>query len=448
MDIARLNLSHGTHSEHQARLQHLRTATAETGRTVGTLADLQGPKIRLTKFATGPVLLEPDDHFTITTQETNGDHTHCGTTHHALHTDVAPGNHILIDDGNVVLQVTAIEGPRVHTRVLTGGMISDHKPLNVPGVPLTVPTLTKKDAEDLRWALREGIDLVALSYVRDPHDTVDAHRIMREESIHRPLLAKIEKPDAANQLRDILATFDGLLIARGDLGVEMPIETIPAVQKRAIKLARRNAKPVIVATQMLESMVDHPRPTRAEASDVANAVMDGTDAVMLSAETSIGKHPTQAVATMSRIIVAAEEDQLAQGLPPLSTTSKPRTHAGAVARAAAELGDFLGASYLVAFTQSGDTARRLARYRSPIPLLAFTPDPATHGQLNLTWGIETFLGPEVETTDEMVNQVDEHLLRIARCKRGDTVIITAGSPPGVPGTTNLVRVHHIGEADH
>lgn len=448
IDIARLNLSHGTHAEHQARLRHLRTAMVETGRTVGTLADLQGPRIRLATFASGPVLLEVDDEFTITTRETEGDHTRCGTTHHALHADVSEGDRILVDDGQVTLRVIAVEGPEVHTRVLTGGIVSDHKRLNIPGVPLTVPVLTKKDTDDLRWALHEGIDLVALSCVRGPDDIRDVHQVMREESIHRPVLAKIEKPDAAGALQEVLATFDGLLIARGDLGVEMPLEAVPTVQKRAIKLARRNAKPVIVATQMLESMVENSRPTRAEASDVANAVMDGTDAVMLSAETSIGKHPTAAVTTMSRIVAAAEEDQLAQGLPPLGRTGKPRTHAGAVARAAAELGDFLDASYLIAFTQSGDTARRLARYRSPIPLLAFTPDPATYGQLNLTWGIETFLGPQVRTTDEMVKQVDEHLLRIARCQKGDTVIITSGSPPGVPGTTNLVRVHHVGEADH
>jgi pyruvate kinase len=248
-------------------------------------------------------------------------------------------------------------------------------------------------------------------------------------------------------LDEIVDAFDGIMVARGDLGVEMPLEAVPLVQKRAVKLARRNAKPVIVATQMLDSMIDNSRPTRAEASDVANAVIDGTDAVMLSGETSVGKYPIQTVKTMARIVAAAEADILAAGLPPLTESNKPRTQGGAVARAAAEMGDFLGASYLVAFTQSGDTVRRLSRYRSPIPVLAFTPEPATRSQLNLTWGVETFLGPMVQTTDEMVQQVDEELLRIGRCKRGDTVVITAGSPPGMPGTTNMVRVHHIGEDD-
>jgi pyruvate kinase len=225
----------------------------------------------------------------------------------------------------------------------------------------------------------------------------------------------------------------------------MPLESVPMVQKRAVTLARRNAKPVIVATQMLDSMIESSRPTRAEASDVANAVMDGTDAVMLSGETSVGKYPVETVKTMGRIVAAAEEDMLSQGLRPLSEDGKPRTQGGAVARAAAEMGDFLGAKFLVAFTQSGDTVRRLSRYRSPIPVLAFTPDPATRAQLNLTWGVETFLGPTVQSTDEMVEQVDEQLLRIGRCEEGDKVIITAGSPPGVPGTTNMVRVHRIGE---
>jgi pyruvate kinase len=237
------------------------------------------------------------------------------------------------------------------------------------------------------------------------------------------------------------------MVARGDLGVEMPLEQVPIVQKRAIKLAKRNAKPVIVATQMLDSMIDNARPTRAEASDVANAVIDGTDAVMLSGETSVGKHPVETVRTMARIVEAAEEDILAKGLPPLTERNKPRTQGGAVARAAAEMGDFLGARFLVAFTQSGDTARRLSRYRSPIPLLAFTPDQATRSQLSLTWGVETFLGPSVDSTDAMVDQVDELLLRYGRCRQGDTVVITAGSPPGVSGSTNMVRVHHIGEDD-
>ncbi|MFE7315042.1 pyruvate kinase [Streptomyces sp. NPDC057555] len=448
MDIARFNLSHGTYADHEARFDRVRKASEESHRSVGILADLQGPKIRLGRFREGPVLLERDDAFTITVEDgIEGDRQTCGTTYTGLAADVTPGERILVDDGKVTLEVTAVDGPRVHTTVIEGGMVSDHKGLNLPGVAVSVPALSEKDQDDLRWALRYGADVIALSFVRSGRDIHDVHRIMREENRFLPVIAKVEKPQAVDNIDDIVAAFDGIMVARGDLGVEMPLETVPIVQKRAVKLAKRNAKPVIVATQMLDSMIDNSRPTRAEASDVANAVIDGTDAVMLSGETSVGKFPTETVRTMSRIVEAAEEDILAKGLPPLTERSKPRTQGGAVARAAAEMGDFLGAKFLVAFTQSGDTVRRLSRYRSPIPLLAFTPDPATRSQLNLTWGVETFLGPTVNSTDEMVAQVDEQLLKIGRCRKGDLVIITAGSPPGVPGSTNLVRVHRIGEAD-
>ncbi|MEU4654232.1 pyruvate kinase [Streptomyces sp. NPDC023723] len=446
MDIARCNLSHGGHAEHEERYRRVRKASDETGRSVGLLADLQGPKIRLGTFTEGPVLLERDDTFTITVEDgAQGDRTGCGTTYAGLAADVTPGERILVDDGKVCLQVTAVDGPRVHTRVVEGGMVSDHKGLNLPGVAVSVPALAKKDEDDLRWALRTGFDVIALSFVRSGRDIRDVHRIMDEEGRRLPVIAKVEKPQAVEDLDGIVAAFDGIMVARGDLGVEMPLEQVPIVQKRAVALAKRNAKPVIVATQMLDSMIDNSRPTRAEASDVANAVLDGTDAVMLSGETSVGKHPVETVRTMSRIVEAAEEDLLAGGLPPLTDHTKPRTQGGAVARAAAEIGDFLGARFLVAFTQSGDTARRLSRYRSPIPLLAFTPEPATRSQLNLTWGVETFLGPHVDSTDAMVAQVDELLLRYGRCAQGDVVIITAGSPPGVSGTTNMVRVHRIGE---
>ncbi|MFD4787592.1 pyruvate kinase [Streptomyces sp. NPDC058459] len=446
MDVARFNLSHGTQAEHEARYQRVRQAADETGRSVGMLADLQGPKIRLGTFAEGPVLLERDDTFTITVEEgVQGDRHRCGTTYAGLAEDVRPGERVLIDDGRVCLEVTAVDGPRVRTRVLEGGMISDHKGLNLPGVAVSVPALSKKDQDDLRWALRTGFDVIALSFVRSGRDAAEVHRIMAEEGRRLPVIAKVEKPQAVENIEDVVDAFDGLMVARGDLGVELPLEQVPIVQKRAVKLAKRNAKPVIVATQMLESMIDSARPTRAEASDVANAVLDGADAVMLSGETSVGRYPVETVCTMAKIVAAAEEEMLAKGLPPLTERNKPRTQGGAVARAAAEMGDFLGARFLVAFTRSGDTARRLSRYRSPIPVLAFTPEPATRSQLSLTWGVETFLGPHVDSTDAMVDQVDELLLKYARCEKGDTVVITAGSPPGEPGTTNLVRVHRIAE---
>ncbi|MFC9928105.1 pyruvate kinase [Streptomyces sp. NPDC127190] len=448
MDVARFNLSHGTYAEHEERYQRVRKAADETGRSVGILADLQGPKIRLGRFREGPVLLERGDTFTITVEEgVEGDRHQVGTTYAGLAADVTPGERVLVDDGKVCLEVTAVDGPRVRTVVVEGGMVSDHKGLNLPGVAVSVPALSPKDEDDLRWALRTGFDVIALSFVRSGDDARDVQRIMAEEGRRLPVIAKIEKPQAVADLDSIVAAFDGLMVARGDLGVEMPLEQVPIVQKRAVKLARRNAKPVIVATQMLDSMIENSRPTRAEASDVANAVLDGADAVMLSGETSVGKYPVETVRTMAKIVEAAEEDMLAAGLPPLTERNKPRTQGGAVARAAAEMGDFLGARFLVAFTQSGDTARRLSRYRSPIPLLAFTPEPATRSQLSLTWGAETFLGPHVDSTDAMVAQVDELLLRYGRCRKGDVVVITAGSPPGVSGSTNMVRVHHIGEDD-
>jgi pyruvate kinase len=280
--------------------------------------------------------------------------------------------------------------------------------------------------------------------VRDARDVRDVHRVMDEEGRRLPVIAKVEKPQAVDNMEDVVAAFDAVMVARGDLAVEYPLEKVPVVQKRLVELCRRNAKPVIVATQMMESMIHASRPTRAEASDVANAVLDGADAVMLSAESSVGKYPIETVKTMSRIVAAAEEELLKRGLAPLAPGKKPRTQGGAVARAAAELADFLDAKTLVAFTKSGDTARRLARYRVPVPVLAFTSDAATRNQLTLTWGVQTHLVAHVDHTDAMVDLVDTEMLKLSDYGRGDTVIITAGSPPGVPGTTNLVRVHHLG----
>jgi pyruvate kinase len=323
-----------------------------------------------------------------------------------------------------------------------GGVLSDHKGINLPGVAVSVAALTEKDVADLRWALDLRADLVALSFVRSAADVEGVHRIMDSYGARVPVLAKIEKPQAVERLEEIVDAFDGIMVARGDLGVELPLERVPLVQKRAVDLALRSAKPVIVATQMLESMISAPRPTRAEASDVANAVLDGADALMLSAETSVGAYPIASAETMVRIISTVEADTLT-GL--ALSSSPPRTMGGAIARAAAEVGQHVDAKYLIAFTQTGDTARRLARYRSPIPLLAFTPVPGVRSQLALTWGVETFLVSEVEHTDEMVAQVEKELLGNGRCQVGDRVVIVAGSPPGIPGSTNAMRVHRMGD---
>ncbi|QKW09248.1 pyruvate kinase [Streptomyces sp. NA04227] len=444
MNVARFNMSHGTHADHEARYHRLREAAADTGRAVGVLADLQGPKIRLETFAEGPVELERGDEFTITTEDVPGDKSICGTTYKGLPGDVSKGDTVLINDGNVELKVTGVEGPRVTTIVIEGGVISDHKGINLPGAAVNVPALSGKDIEDLRFALRMGCDLVALSFVRDADDVKDVHKIMDEEGHRVPVIAKVEKPQAVANMEDVVRAFDGVMVARGDLAVEYPLEKVPMVQKRLVELCRRNAKPVIVATQMMESMITNSRPTRAEASDVANAILDGADAVMLSAESSVGAYPIETVKTMSKIVAAAEEELLSKGLQPLVPGKKPRTQGGSVARAACEIADFLGGRGLVGFTKSGDTARRLSRYRAAQPILAFTTEESTRNQLTLSWGVESFVVPHVETTDAMVQLVDAELVKLNRFNDGDTVIMTAGSPPGVPGTTNMVLVHHLG----
>ncbi len=442
MDVARLNLSHGSYDEHQARYEAVRRASDETGRAVAVLVDLQGPKIRLGNFASGPVLLEEGATFTVTAEEVPGDVSICSTTYKGLPGDVTVGDAILVDDGKVVLKVTAVDGPRVVTQVEVGGMVSNHKGLNLPGVAVSVPAMSDKDEADLRWALHLRADMIALSFVRSAKDIEDVHRIMDEEGVRLPVIAKVEKPQAVDNLEEIVQAFDAIMVARGDLGVELPLEQVPMVQKRCITLARRQAKPVIVATQVLESMIQLPRPTRAEASDCANAVLDGADAIMLSAETSVGKYALEAVRTMARIITVTEEQGLARIAP---MDSKPSTKGGAVTFAAVQIADLLDVKYLVAFTQSGDSARRMSRLRNGVPLVAFTPDPSTRSQLALSWGVETFLTEVVAHTDDMVAQVDEALVSLGRCAPGDLVVIVAGSPPGTPGSLNTVRVHRLGD---
>jgi pyruvate kinase len=443
MDVARLNLSHGSYPEHELRYQRVRQVAKAAGRPVAILADLQGPKIRLGRFADGPYELAVDDIFTITTDEVVGTKEIVSTTYKGLTGDVAPGDRILIDDGRVGLEVLEVSGPKVKTRCIEAGPVSNNKGLNLPGVAVSVPALSEKDENDLRWALRIGVDWVALSFVRSAEDIEGVHRIMDEEGIRVPVMAKIEKPQAVTNLVGIVAAFDGIMVARGDLGVELPIENVPIVQKQCVSLARDNAKPVIVATQMLDSMMTASRPTRAEVTDCANAVLDGADALMLSGETSIGSHAVEAVATMSRIIEKIEADAL-DLVPKLKHA--PRTKGGAITKAAVEVGEMVGAKFLVAFTQSGDSARRMSRLRSALPILALTPEPGTFNRMALTWGVEPMLVKPVGHTDEMVKQVDTALIASGRAEIGDLIMIVAGSPPGIPGSTNAMRVHRIGDA--
>lgn len=443
MDMARLNMSHGTHEEHYERYLNVRRAGDETGRAVGVMADLQGPKIRLGKFAE-PVELEKGAQFVITTDDIPGTAERASTTHKGLPGDVSVGDEVLIDDGKVIVNVVDVTGNEVTTVVQVPGTVSSHKGLNLPGVPVSVPAMSEKDEEDLRWALEIGVDIVALSFVRSPDDRDSVDAVMDDVGRHVPVIAKLEKPQAIDNLEAIVQRFEVVMVARGDLGVEMPLEVVPLVQKRAVQCARENARPVIVATQVLESMVSAPRPTRAEVSDAANAIIDGADALMLSGETSTGDFPVEAVQVMSAIIENTEREGLERIAP---IKGRPNSRSGAITRAAADIAESLDVKALVTFTTAGGSPRRMARLRPKTPMLAFTPSDAVRSRMALVWGVETFIVPEVSTTDEMMAQVEAMLLKIGRVQDGDLVIICAGSPPGVPGTTNSMRVHTIGEAE-
>ena len=443
MNMARLNLSHGSYEEHQSRLDAVRNAAKKADVPVAILVDLQGPKIRLARFAHGPHDLSRGDVFTITIDDIEGTKDRVGTTYKGLPGDCKPGDRILIDDGKVTVEVTSVTTTDVITKVIEPGAVSNNKGINLPGVAVSVPALSEKDIEDLRWGLKAGADFIALSFVRSADDITDVHRIMDEEGIRIPVIAKIEKPQAVANLQGIVSAFDGIMVARGDLGVELPIEDVPLVQKHCIELARDAAKPVIVATQMLDSMITNSRPTRAEATDCANAVLDGADALMLSGETSVGDFAIEAVETMARIIQKTEEGGLERIRPMINS---PRTKGGAITKAATEVGAIVEAKYLVTFTQSGDTARRMSRLRSPIPILALTPEVGTYNRLALTWGVEPMITEMVKHTDDMVKLVDTVLIDSARAKKGENVMIVAGSPPGIPGSTNAMRVHIVGDA--
>ena len=443
MNMARLNLSHGKTSDHEKSLAMVRDAAASAGKTIAVLADLQGPKIRLTRFSDGPHELARGDIFTITTDDVEGSKERVGTTYKGLPGDCRKGDRILIDDGKVTVEVIEVSHNDVTTRVIEPGIVSNNKGINLPGVAVSVPALSDKDREDLRWALKAGVDFIAMSFVRSASDIIDVHAIMDEVGVRIPIIAKIEKPQAVTNLEEIIEVFDGIMVARGDLGVELPIEDVPMVQKRCVRLARDAAKPVIVATQMLESMITNSRPTRAEATDCANAVLDGADALMLSGETSVGEFPLESVATMARIIEKTEVEAL-ELIRPL--THDPKTKGGAITKAAVEVGAIVDAKFLVAFTQSGDSARRMSRLRSPIPILALTPEIGTCNRLALSWGVESMVTTVVEHTDEMVKQIDSFLIESKRASVGENIIIVAGSPPGIPGSTNAMRVHRIGDA--
>jgi len=443
MNMARLNLSHGSYDEHQARLDAVRNAAKAANVPVAILVDLQGPKIRLGRFADGPHELTRGDIFTITTDDIQGTKERVSTTFKELPKDCKPGDRLLIDDGKVTVEVIEVKGNDVVTKCIEPGTVSNNKGINLPGVAVSVPALSEKDIDDLRWGLKAGADYIALSFVRNAADIKDVHKVMDEVGFRIPVIAKIEKPQAVANLEEIIEAFDGIMVARGDLGVELPIEEVPLVQKRCVALARAAAKPVIVATQMLDSMITNSSPTRAEATDCANAVLDGADALMLSGETSVGEFAIESVKTMARIIVHTEMkalDRIAK------LDAKPSTKSGAITKAATEVGNIVNAKYLVAFTESGESARRMAMFRNEIPILALTPVQGTFNRLALSWGVEPGIVAPVSHTDDMVKQVDQWLISHGEAQVGDTVVIVAGAPPGIPGSTNALRVHVIGDA--
>jgi pyruvate kinase len=442
MDVARLNFSHGTHEEHAANIALLRVAALEQGKTISILADLQGPKIRTGALAgSQPVYLSAGQQFVITTARILGDSTRVNTTFTPLPREVHKGDRILLSDGLIELRVTQVRGREVICKVVNGGALGENKGINLPGIRLRVPALTPKDKEDLKFALKHDADYIAVSFVRRPEDVLQAKTLIRKAGKDTPVIAKLEKPEAIENLDAILRAADGVMVARGDLGVEMRPERVPVVQKTIIARAREFRRPVITATQMLESMTGNPRPTRAEASDVANAIFDGSDAVMLSAETASGKYPVDAVEMMARIIEEAEKSITEFPRPSMQEQLKvPETVAELVCHASRELHMKL----IAVFTHSGFTARLVSRYRPLVPIIAFSPEAATRRRMALIWGVMPAEIKNLHKIDSLAAISEKRLLEEKLVRKGDVIGIVAGTPMGIRGTTNFMKFHVIG----
>lgn len=441
VDVFRLNASHGVQDEQSARIDAVRAAARKNGVHAGILLDLQGPKIRLGRFANGGCILETGTQFTITTETVLGSPERASTGYARFAHDVEAGNRILLADGAIELRALQSDGISVRTEVVYGGPVSDHKGINLPGVKVSIPSLTEKDLADLHFGLNAGVDLIALSFVRSAADVQQ----LRDRLGGRPvsIVAKIEKPEGWENIESVLDVSDGVMVARGDLGVETALEKVPRIQKSIIRRARRKGRFVITATQMLESMIENPSPTRAEVSDVANAIYDGTDAVMLSAETSIGKYPVEAVRFMARIAAEADASIRNKGYqepPHGSHPSSAEVLADAAHRAARDS----GAAAIVVFTSRGSSARLVSRYRPPVGVYAITPHDTTARQLSVSYGVIALLAPDVSNTDEMLAQMDRVLIEGGFLKKGELVVFVAGQPVGRPGTTNLMKLHHVG----
>lgn len=445
VNVFRLNFSHGDHQVHRQTVANIRTASEELGLPVGILQDLQGPKIRVMRFESGKVNLEAGARFDLTTTDDSpGDDSRVGVTYKGLVNDVKVGDTLLLDDGRLDLRVTGLDGGTIKTEVVVGGPLSDNKGINIPGADLSIPALTDKDVQDLKFGAELDVDWVAISFVRNRDDLLLARHYLARAGSHAKLMAKIEKPSAVDRFSEILAEVDGVMVARGDLGVEMPPEKVPLIQKDLIRACVEAGKPVVTATQMLESMIHNPTPTRAEASDVANAIYDGTDAVMLSAETAVGSYPVEAVSMMDRIARAVESDDdfhdKFRDLRPMADASIP----DAVAIAAVEMTHNLDARLIVTFTASGNTVLRVSRNRPPTPVLAITPNPRALRQLMVVWGVVPYLSDDIHDTDEMVRVAKDAINDLKLLKADERFIITAGVPFGTRGTTNLIRVERHG----
>jgi len=441
VDVFRLNASHGEHADHKARIEAVRATAREAGAMPAILLDLQGPKIRLGRIENKECVLHKGQTFTITTEKLLGNCELASTGYTNFARDVKPGDRVLIADGSVELRAIASDEVSVRTEVIVGGRIADHKGINLPGVKVSIPSLTEKDLGDLHFGLTNGVDIVALSFVRSAGDVEQ----LRDRLGGRPvsIVAKIEKPEGWENIEPILNVTDGVMVARGDLGVETALEKVPRIQKSIIRRARRKGRFVITATQMLESMIENPTPTRAEVSDVANAIYDGTDAVMLSAETSTGKYPVEAVRFMSRIAAEAEDSIRKKGYqdPPHAPQPKnPEILADAAYHAARES----HAAAIVVFTSRGSSARLVSRYRPPVAIYAITPHDTTARQLSVNYGVTAVLAPDVSSTDEMLAQMDRVMVEGGYLRKGELVVFLAGQPVGRPGTTNLMKLHRIG----
>jgi pyruvate kinase len=448
MDVARLNFSHGTHAEHAEVIRRIREGEARWGRPIAILQDLQGPKIRLGTFGPGGggrVDLQPGQPFTLTTRSVVGTAAQASVSHPDYLRQVRPGDQIWLDDGMIQLRAESTTPDEVHCLVIAGGRISDHKGLSLPHVPLPASCLTEKDRTDLRFGIHQGIDFVAVSFVRTTADIGEVRAFLRDQGAELPIVAKLERQEVVANLPGILSMVDAVMVARGDLGLDVPLEEVPHIQKEVIRQARAAKVPVIVATQMLESMVTHLRPTRAEVSDVSTAIFDGADAIMLSAETATGRYPAEAVAVMARIAERAEQAVLAN-----ETRRRREERVGvgfpeAISDAAATAASGLGARAIVAFTQSGFSARLISQERPRVPIIALTPFVEVQRRLALSWGVSSRLIRKVETTDEMIEEAEATLLSEGSVKINDVIVIISGAPMWVTGTTNLLKLHRIGE---